>query len=53
MRKYILKCRASVETSVLSNALKIYMNEIYNTQEKDAKSWTSIEKDYLENFVLV
>ena len=47
------KCYPSVEASLLSNALKACLNEIENTQEKDEKSWRGIEKDYLENFVLV
>ena len=28
-------------------------NEIDTTQEKDEKDWRSIEKDYVEHFVLV
>ena len=42
-----------MKTSLFSNALKACVNEIDNTQEKDEKSWGGIEKDYLENFVLV
>ena len=38
----------SMETSLLSNALKACINEIYNTQKKDEKSWRGIEKDYLK-----
>ena len=33
--------------------MKACINEINNTQEKDEKCWRSIEKDYLEKFVLV
>ena len=47
------KCYPSVEASLLSNALKACLNEIENPQEKDEKSWRGIEKDYLEDFVLV
>ena len=47
------KCDTSIETSLPSNALKPSVNEIENTQEKDVKSWRSIEKDYFENFALV
>ena len=36
-----------------SNALKASVNDIDNIQEKDEKGCKSIEKDYLENFVLV
>ena len=39
--------------SLLSNTLKACANEIDTTQEKDEKGWRSIEKDYLEHFVLV
>ena len=42
-----------METSMFSNALKVCVNEIDNIQEKDEKSWRSIGKDYLANFVLV
>ena len=38
----------SMETSLFSNALKACINEIYNTQKKDEKSWRGIEKDYLK-----
>ena len=47
------KCNTSVETSLLSDALKACANELDTTQEKDEKGWRSIEKDYLEHFVLV
>ena len=47
------KCDTSIETSLPSNALKASVNEIENTQEKDVKTWRSIEKDYFENFALV
>ena len=40
-------------TSLFSNALKICINEIDNTQEKDEKIWRGIEKDYLKKFALV
>ena len=36
-----------------SNALKASVNDIDNIQENDEKGWKSIEKDNLENFVLV
>ena len=39
--------------SLLSNALEECLNEIGSIQEKDEQSWRSIEKFYLENFVLV
>ena len=39
--------------SVLSNAFKAYANEIDSTQEKEENVWRSIEKGFLENFVLV
>ena len=44
-----------METSLFSNSnvLKARVNKIGNTQEKDEKSWRSIEKDSLEIFVLV
>ena len=47
------KRHTSMENSLFSNTLKACVNEIDNTQEKDEKSWRGIEKDYLENFVLV
>ena len=47
------KCDTSIETRLPSNALKASVNEIENTQEKDVKTWRSIEKDYFENFALV
>ena len=49
------KCHTWMETSLFSNSnvLKACVNKIGNTQEKDEKSWRSIEKDYLEIFVLV
>ena len=40
-------------TSLFSNALKICINEIENTQENDEKIWRGIEKDYLKKFALV
>ena len=43
----------SVETSRLSNPLKVCINEIGNIQVKVEKSWKSIEKFYSESFVLV
>ena len=42
-----------MEASLFANALKTCANEIDITQEKDEQNWRSIEKDYLENFVLV
>ena len=42
-----------METSLFSNPLKAHVNEFDITQDKDEKSWKGIEKDYLENFVLV
>ena len=33
--------------------MKACANELDTTQEKDEKGWRSIEKDYLEHFVLV
>ena len=41
----------SVETSRLSNPLKVCINEIGNIQVKVEKSWKSIEKYYSESFV--
>ena len=34
-----MKCHTSVKKSLFSNALKAFLNEIHNTQEKDEKSW--------------
>ena len=44
-----------METGLFSNALKPCVNEIDNTQEKAEKVGIErgIEKNYLENFVLV
>ena len=42
-----------LENSLLSNALKACVNGIDNSQEKDKKIWRGIEKDNLENSVLV
>ena len=47
------KCHTSIETRLLPNALEAYINEIDNTQKKEEKIAKSIEKDYLENFILV
>ena len=47
------KWPTSMEISLFSNALKAHVNEFDNTQEKDEKSWRGIEKDYLEDCVLV
>ena len=42
-----------LENSLFSNALKACVNGIDNSQEKDKKIWRGIEKDNLENSVLV
>ena len=42
-----------MEISLFSNALKAHVNEFDNNQEKYEKSWRGIEKDYLEDCVLV
>ena len=52
-KSFGLVCRLNKKNFWIWNALKACVNEIDNILEKDEKSWKCIEKDYLENFVLV
>ena len=52
-KSFGLVCWLNNKSFWIWNALKACVNEIDNILEKDEKSWKDIDKDYLENFVLV